>query len=554
MENNITSEILESIGKIHEDSNNCKLTDTIFTRLDPELTLLSGYLGTTKTQSLLAALVFSLGYNGNTVTLDDLVMHLDCNPVRILTYRNDLNALRLSGIFANHRSKDSMRSGTGDSFAINETIRKAILNNRPVPPIREEPIHDIYQLMEKLYSMVVPPDEEGLPTGELFQQAGRILAAGSHLPLISKMNTLIPDIPDTYLFFHLVWVSFMGSRSADLSRTLAGIYDNITVRMQYKQKILSGENLLVKNNLIETAEGNLFNNIEIKLTDQSKRLLQEYGLNMFIKNKKRNNIIHPSGIPFRELIFKESEMEQLSLLRDLLAEEKFRETQQRLAEKNLPKGVTVLLHGAPGTGKTEIVRQMARETGRELMKVEISQAKSMWFGESEKIIKSLFTDYKCYAGECERTPILFFNEADAIFARRMQKVTSSPARTENVMQNILLEEMEQFEGILIATTNLAGNFDSAFERRFLFKIEFHLPDTPVRARIWKSRLPSLPLEDCTELARKFDLSGGQIDNVLRKNEIREIVHGNQCTFEYLITCCSEEKWVGSNSKIGFTKA
>ena len=111
--------------------------------------------------------------------------------------------------------------------------------------------------------MVVPPDEEGLPTGELFQQAGRILAAGSHLPLISKMNTLIPDIPDTYLFFHLVWVSFMGSRSADLSRTLAGIYDNITVRMQYKQKILNGENLLVKNNLIETAEGNLFNNIEI---------------------------------------------------------------------------------------------------------------------------------------------------------------------------------------------------------------------------------------------------------------------------------------------------
>ena len=113
MEDNITSEILESIGKIHEESNNCKLTDTLFTRLDPELTLLSGYLGTTKTQSLLAALVFSLGYNGNTVTLDDLVMHLDCNPVRILTYRNDLNALRLSGIFA---------SGTGDSFAINETI------------------------------------------------------------------------------------------------------------------------------------------------------------------------------------------------------------------------------------------------------------------------------------------------------------------------------------------------------------------------------------------------------------------------------------------------
>ena len=212
------------------------------------------------------------------------------------------------------------------------------------------------------------------------------------------------------------------------------------------------------------------------------------------------------------------------------------------------------MHGAPGTGKTEIIKQLAKETGRELMKVEISQLKSMWFGESEKIIKRIFTDYNSFAKECIKTPILFFNEADAIFSTRREVGTSNTVQTENAIQNIILEELENFEGILIATTNLVNNLDSAFERRFLFKIKFQKPDVSIRTRIWQLKMPFLKLEESILLAEKFDFSGGQIDNILRKKEIHEIIHGEKVPLTKLISFCSEETLVNNSVKIGFTKS
>jgi AAA+ superfamily predicted ATPase len=114
-----------------------------------------------------------------------------------------------------------------------------------------------------------------------------------------------------------------------------------------------------------------------------------------------------------------------------------------------------------------------------------------------------------------------------------------------------LEELENFEGILIATTNLANNLDSAFERRFLFKIRFQKPSISIRAKIWKSKLPFLTLQDCNILAEKYDFSGGQIDNVLRKNEMHEIIHGEKGNVKKLMVFCSEETLVSNRVKIGF---
>mgnify|MGYP003795379925 CR=1 FL=1 len=177
---------------------------------------------------------------------------------------------------------------------------------------------------------------------------------------------------------------------------------------------------------------------------------------------------------------------------------------------------------------------------REIMKVDISQSKSMWFGESEKIIKRIFTNYRVYLKGCSRTPILFFNEADAIISKRYESGFSSLTQTENAVQNIILEELENFEGIFFATTNFAKNFDPAFERRFLFKIEFQKPDIPVKAKIWQSKLPSLSESECELLARRYDFSGGQIDNIVRKNEIYEVVNGATIEFNKIIEFCDNE--------------
>ena len=149
---------------------------------------------------------------------------------------------------------------------------------------------------------------------------------------------------------------------------------------------------------------------------------------------------------------------------------------------------------------------------------------------------------------------MLFNEADALFSKRREVVSSSDncAQTENALQNILLEELETLDGILIATTNMCDNFDTAFERRFLFKVQFGQPNTEAKTAIWKSKLSWLTEEESGQLAAKFDLSGGEIDNIVRKTFMEEVLTGNRPSLEMLEAWCRGEKLTrkGGNA-IGF---
>ena len=215
-----------------------------------------------------------------------------------------------------------------------------------------------------------------------------------------------------------------------------------------------------------------------------------------------------------------------------------------------------MLYGAPGTGKTETVYQIAKETGRQILHVDISSAKSCWFGESEKITKKIFTDYKqlCKAARSEKDgkmPILLFNEADGILSKRRDADLGNTTQTENTIQNIILEEMETLEGIMICTTNLSENLDTAFERRFLFKIMFENPTIAVKQKIWKSKLDWLNDETISKVAQTYNLSGGQIDNIVRKITMDEVLTGNKPDFEELNTLCKSEKINNTERRIGF---
>jgi SpoVK/Ycf46/Vps4 family AAA+-type ATPase len=216
-------------------------------------------------------------------------------------------------------------------------------------------------------------------------------------------------------------------------------------------------------------------------------------------------------------------------------------------------GFTCLFYGAPGTGKTETVLQLARKTGRDIMQVNISQIKSCWVGESEKNIKGVFDNYRELVKKSEVTPILLFNEADAIINKRMEGAQSAVNKMENSIQNIILQEMESLDGILIATTNLAGNMDKAFERRFLYKIKFEKPTLEARMSIWHTMMPTLEESVTRTLAAKYDFSGGQIENIARHYAINNILHGQTGnTIEALSTYCDNERLeTKENRKIGF---
>ena len=173
------------------------------------------------------------------------------------------------------------------------------------------------------------------------------------------------------------------------------------------------------------------------------------------------------------------------------------------------RGLTVLFHGGPGTGKTLVAGLVARETGRDLFRVDLAHTVSKWLGETEKHLAQVFD-----AAEDGRA-ILLFDEADSLFGKRTD-IRSSSDRYANLQVNYLLQRLDSFEGVAILTTNFVSAVDAAFSRRVSLRLEFPFPDEEMRARLWHVHLPlevtSTYRVDIGSLARRYRLSGGYIRN------------------------------------------
>ncbi len=260
-----------------------------------------------------------------------------------------------------------------------------------------------------------------------------------------------------------------------------------------------------------------------------------------------------SEITQKKLYYNSLEGQQVERLKELMNEKRFEEIRQKMKEKGLRTGFTCLFYGGPGTGKTETVYQIARKSGRDLFVIDVSQIKSCWVGESEKNIKDVFVKYRQTVKAGGTVPILLFNEADAIFGIRQQGAERAVDKMENSLQNIILQEMEDLDGILMATTNFTANLDKAFERRFLYKVHFEKPSIEARAAIWRSMIPDLSVDQSIQLASDYDFSGGQIENVSRKRAIAAILETAELDYATIRSYCEEETINGSGSKrrIGF---
>jgi len=181
-------------------------------------------------------------------------------------------------------------------------------------------------------------------------------------------------------------------------------------------------------------------------------------------------------------------------------------------------GFSLLLHGQPGTGKTLTAEAIAGELKRQLFHVDISQVYGKYVGESEKNLRSVFNAYNDMGRRIATAPVLFLNECDQFLTRRVTQEGNSTDQMMNILQNMLLEFLENFGGVLIATTNLVTNLDAAFSRRFTHKIEIPWPDKEARQRLWRTLMPAaLPLgPDFSEqeLAVRYPFSGSQIRTVI----------------------------------------
>ncbi len=213
------------------------------------------------------------------------------------------------------------------------------------------------------------------------------------------------------------------------------------------------------------------------------------------------------------------------------------------------KGIIALFDGPPGTGKTLCAEVLANEIGRPLFRVNIPAVVSKWVGETEKHIQDVFARARASHA------MLLFDEADALFSRRVSEANSSNDRYANMEVNLLLQEVERFDGVVILTTNLFGGLDDALKRRIGFRVTFPHPDAALRARIWQTLIPGrAPVGadvDFAALGRQFDIAGGNIKNAVLRAAYAAAEAGGPIAMKHLVDAAGAEcKAAGVLHRVG----
>lgn len=202
------------------------------------------------------------------------------------------------------------------------------------------------------------------------------------------------------------------------------------------------------------------------------------------------------------------------------------------------KGLIALFDGPPGTGKTYCAEIVAAELGRPLHRVNIAEVVSKWAGETEKQIRRIFQEARMSRG------VLLFDEADSLFSQRVSETRSASDRHANMEVNLLLQEIERFEGVCILTTNFFGALDAALVRRIQFRVSFAEPDAAQRALIWRKLCPArAPLDEDVSFERlgeDFDLTGAMVKNALLRAAYRCCEAGRPLHQQALVEACRDE--------------
>lgn len=228
-----------------------------------------------------------------------------------------------------------------------------------------------------------------------------------------------------------------------------------------------------------------------------------------------------------------------------------------IKEKRNGIDAKIIFYGPPGTGKTMTALSLAKSMKKRVLSFDCSKILSKYVGESEQNVRKIFDTYRDLALKTKSEPVLLLNEADQFLSARSTDASGSAEKMHNQMQNIFLEQIEKFNGMLIATTNLLENIDSAFSRRFDYKIAFEKPTFSQRLDLWRKLLPETAVYEenfsIEELA-KYKLSGGQIKLVLKNCALKVAVKEEPIFLmqDFIDTIERETKGVfGEEKSMGF---
>ena len=515
--------ILQLMERVTELAEHSHLSDSFFARVRPLTTTLSDKLGLTPEQCVLYS-IFIDNYNDNQIQMVDIQRQTGARMIRLAQLQSDIDAIEKMRFIRRSESHGRGMQRGGCAYYVPYDSLKFLREDKPYAPKKVQNL-SFRMFVRELDERVKERYDLGEPYELLVEDLLDLVNNNMHLKIsqqLSAMHDKLDDEDWTLLVIMCTCELFHGKRFGLVN--LGKIYEEDWVCGMMTDSLEEENNDLQRLGLVEYGFSD-------GIVDKNCICLSRKGKKMLLSENKEkcdngsSNLRDHNKINEKELFYDSEVKGQVERLSDLLTKKSFDEICKRMKQHGMRQGFACLFYGAPGTGKTETVLQLAKKTGRNIMQVDFSQVKDKYVGESEKNVKAIFDNYREAVKSEKLCPILLFNEADAIIGKRLEKVEHSVDNMYNSMQNIILQEMENFEGILIATTNLEGNMDSAFERRFLYKVRFEKPTPEVRMQIWQSIIPELSDETAMKLAKEHEFSGGQIENIARKQIVDSILYG-----------------------------
>ena len=508
------------------------------------LEYIAGKFDISETQAMLFALMFDrAGYHS--CTTKDFAEYLGVTSLRVYSYYEDYEVLRKKWLI--RMTQDGMLRIP--RMVIAETrkdkvFKKPDFKNLDTSALVSQIGHFVGYVMQSEYSVKEAVEDAH---SALSENPGTGMSR-----VYEKYQIDNCAINEKFLFFLLI-ISRLENGMDNMSVAKLTTYFDDDTYISLRDRIFNERLSLQKKNLVvfETCDG-VVTKDRIRINEEILTEICQDAPVLLESGSPAVGVISPDSIVKKKLFFTDEVQKNITMLSGVLEEHKYNELKSRMRRNGMREGFTCLFYGAPGTGKTETVYQLAKESDRELIEVDVATLMNCYVGETEKNTRRVFENYRRMVHRGSRAPILLFNEADAILGRRMKGAEKHVDRMSNSVQNIILQEMEKLDGIMIATTNLAENLDSAFERRFLYKIKFENPTAELRGRIWSEMIPDMKEEEVMMLSKKYDFSGGQIENIARKRFITMVLSGSHVPFEQVCNFCQEELLQDNHiQRIGF---
>lgn len=391
--------LLQAIEHVVEVSKDSKLKAEAKAEMSNEVRYIARRYGITERQAILFCVCMERGPRH--VDYDDLASHLDVSNIRILSYAEDIDALVRRRLLRYRDAKDE------DSFDIPQPVIKALKHNE----VYELPARtglDCAALFEVLDQMFEDLDDDAITPNDLIAEINALFKNNPQVSFakqVKELSRLSPQDKLLLLFFchRLVNKDDDDIRFGQMEDCFSTSADFINA----KGLLRSGEHPLMEKKLIEHRyEDGIADTTRYKLTEQTKRtFLAEMKINT--SEEKLSDVIKAKDLKAKEMFYVEENRKQVTELKSFLAPEKYNEIRERMQKTGFRTGFACLFYGGPGTGKTETAYQLARETGRDIMIVDLPQIKSKWVGDYNNVVLTKVYDVAATPADPEVTYLLF---------------------------------------------------------------------------------------------------------------------------------------------------